>query len=221
MNSKTANLIALELGILIAIMAWLAFSRFPARNPGTAAEVQEGTANSFATIAPILKSRNQARPAVDYRADSEPAQPGGEESAPTVQQYDQQIATAPYANSDLEDGFIAGGSPYYAEVDQEPVVTPPAYIVSPVTQIVEYAHPTEIIIVSTPRSFVNRPQSQPCFGSRHVVVTHRRLPQAPTDRTAVGGGPESQPRVGGVVPRRKINPRSPQLTQGLRVRWNP
>src|SRR2546423_120458 len=130
MNTKTANLIALELGILIAILAWLAFSHFPAgnpRNPHPATELQEGAADSFATLTPLLRSRNQPRPGVDYHADLEPARQPGEEPAPTVQQYDQQIATTPYVSSGLQNDFIAGGSPYYADVEQEPVVPPPDY----------------------------------------------------------------------------------------------
>ena len=69
MNSKIANVIALELGILIAIMAWLALSRLPSVRQPAVAEEQERAAGSFATVTPVLRSRNRPLYAADYRAD--------------------------------------------------------------------------------------------------------------------------------------------------------
>src|SRR5438552_10143675 len=98
MSSKIANLIALELAVLIALMAWLAFSRLPSVRQQTAAEEPERATGSFATVTPILKSRHQRGDGVDYRADRAGTQQEGE----------------PYTNSDLNDGLVTESSPSYA-----------------------------------------------------------------------------------------------------------
>src|ERR1700682_5108876 len=114
MNPKVANLIAIEAGILIGLMSWLVYSRLPSPEPRTAEEMQEST------VAPIFEPRSPHPYAVDYIAGRERAQPAHKAEATTEQQYYQEIATEPYANSGLNNGSVAVDSPSYAEVDQEP-----------------------------------------------------------------------------------------------------
>jgi hypothetical protein len=207
MNTKIANLIALEFGILIAIMTWLSVSRLPSVKPHAVAEEQERTAGSFATVTPVLKSRNQPLYAADYRADRAAGQQEDEQQAPTAQQYDQEIATEPYASSDLNDGVITGSSPYCAGVDQVPVVYQPDCLVSPLDQIVGYAQPTEIIVFSNARIFGRRHRPTARFGGAQMMVAHRRP-----------GGGESQARGGSLVSPRNTNARSSRQSQAFRPR---
>lgn len=203
MNPKVANLIALELGILIAVLAWLAFSNHSSVKQYPVAEEQERTAGSFATVTPVLKARNQPLYAVDYRADRAGPQQKDAEQAPTVQEYYQEIATEPNASSDLADGVANESSPYYAGVDQ-PVVYPPDCLVSPVNQIVEYVQPNEIIVFSNARSFGRRNRSRTRCGGARMMVAQRRP-----------GGGALRPRGGGLVARRNTNARPSRPTQGI------
>ena len=98
MNLKVANLIAVEFGILIGLMSWLVYSRFPSTAAQTAAEMEEGTVVPFATVASVSKPRNQRLHTMDYRADREPVALADEQPVPTAQEYDQEIATQPYTD---------------------------------------------------------------------------------------------------------------------------
>jgi hypothetical protein len=84
MNTKVANLIAVELGILIAIMAWLAFAQLSIVKPHAVAPRQEATPGSFATVAPTFKAKKQRLSAANYPADRAAAELGAEEQAQTV-----------------------------------------------------------------------------------------------------------------------------------------
>ena len=162
MNPKVANLIAIEAGILIGLMSWLVYSRLPSPEPRTAEEMQEST------VAPIFEPRSPHPYAVDYIAGRERAQPAHKAEATTEQQYYQEIATEPYANSGLNNGSVAVDSPSYAEVDQEPVVVPSDYPASP--QTVVYAQPVEIVVFSNPRRFANRCRSTPRHGAFNPIA---------------------------------------------------
>jgi hypothetical protein len=234
MNGKIANVIALELGILIAIMAWLAFSNLSRVRPPRVAEEQERTAGSFATLTQVPKARSQRLSAVDYRAGGGAGQPQDEEPAQTVQQYDQQIATAPYAssdlyddspyaNSDLYDDVATESSPYYAGVDQEPLVYPPDCLVSPLDQIVVYPQPNEIIIFSNTRSFGNRRRSTGRFGSGGTTVANRRPgggefggPRMMVAHRRPGGRDFRAP-AGGLIPSRNAHARPSRPAQGIQA----
>src|ERR1700730_608224 len=122
MNLKVANLIAVELGILIGLMSWLVYSRFPSTVPRPAAEMRE---NAVAPVASVSEQGNQRPDTVDYRPDREQAQPVVEQPALTSRRYQQEIAPQPYASSGLENGSIAVDSPSYAEADQEAAVGSP------------------------------------------------------------------------------------------------
>lgn len=187
MNSKIANLIALELAVLIAIMAWLAFSRLPSVRQPTAAEEPERATGSFATVTPILKSRHQRHDGVDYRADG------------------QEIAAEPYTNSsDLNDGLVTDSSPSYAVVAQEPVIYYPDRLGSPLDQIVAFPQPNEIITFSNVRSFGRRLRSPARFCGTRMMVVHRRP-----------GGGVSHGHGGGFISRGNTNAHSLSPRPGL------
>lgn len=171
MNTKVANVIAIELGILIAILAWLAFTNLFRVQHRPVAEKPARAASSFATVTPVLKSNGQRLSAADYRVDPAEAQREDEEQAPPVQQYEQEIATEPDASSELVDANVIGTSPSYAEVVQEAVSYPPDCLVPPITEIVAYPRPNEIIVLSNVRSFGCRHRATPrIIGTRTTVA---------------------------------------------------
>ena len=79
MNPKIANLIAIETGILVGLMSWLTYSRFPSTEPRTSAEMREGIVAPVAavapvtTVAPAFEASNQRPSTVDYSAEREQA----------------------------------------------------------------------------------------------------------------------------------------------------
>src|SRR6267143_2612262 len=125
MNLKVANLVAVQFGIFVGMMSWLAYSRLPSDEPPTAAAVAPG---------------DQCPSTIDYRVGGDRAQPVGEQPAPApheysaaaVEQYSalaaqlyyQQIAPRRFASSWLENGSSVSVTPSYPEVAQEPEVVP-------------------------------------------------------------------------------------------------
>jgi hypothetical protein len=178
MNLKVANLIAVELAILIGLMSWLVFSRFPSAEPRAPAEIQESAAEPVATIAPGLETRDERPATVDYSADRERARRRDEQLAPTSQEYVPEIAAQPYANSGLENRVVAADSPSYAEVDQEPAAAPSDYPTS--TQTVAYAQPAQIVVYPQPVQIVVFSNSRP-FANRHRSASHMTMTQRRPD----------------------------------------
>ncbi len=210
MNLKVANVIAVELAILIGLMSWLIYSRFPSTAGDTATEMEEGSVVPFATVASVSKPRNQRPHPINYRVDRERVALADEQPVPTAQEDDQEIATQPYADSDREDGSITADSPTYAEADQEPAVTQSDDLTSPQTvpyaqpsQIVVYSQPAQIIVFSNPRRFANRRRSTP----------HRGVFMATNHRRPDGVGPNTS--EDGILPRRNPNAPSWRPTQGF------
>jgi hypothetical protein len=230
MNLKVANLIAVQFGIFIGIMSWLAYSQLPFGEPRRAAEVQEPMVGPVTTFAPASNPGDQRFQTVDYRADQERSQPVAEQPAPAVQheysaaavqqysalaaqQYYQQIAPRRYASSGLENASVAADSPSYA-VAQQPAAVSSDYAESP--QTVAYIQPTQVVVYPQPqfivfsnqRRFANRCRSTHPPGALNTI-THRR-----PDRVG--------PHLGGngIVPRRNPNTPSCRPAQGLGLRGN-
>ena len=171
MNPRIANLIAIETGILIGLMSWLVYSRFPSPEPRTAEETQESTAARFTKVAPVSKPENQRPYAVAYHADRERSRPVEEQPAQLAQSYYQEIAAQPYANSAPDNGSIAVDSPSYAEVEQEQAAVPSDYLESPQTVI--YAQPAQFVVFSNRRRFANRFRSMPLRGVFNPITQQR------------------------------------------------
>ena len=177
MNPKIANLIAIETGILIGLMSWLVYSRLPSAEPRTAPSVQEEKGDPFATVAPVIEPRDQNPYAADYAVERERAQIVHEAQVAREQQYYQEIAPKPYANSVPDNRFIAVDSPSYANVDQEPAVVPSENVEPPQTvvysqpiQTFVYAQPPPIVVFSNPGRFANRCQSTPHFSAPSTIT---------------------------------------------------
>ncbi len=219
MSSKIANLIALELGVLILIVGWLAFSNLSSVKQKSVASAPARTSDSFATVTPVLKAASQPRYVVDYRA-NQAGQQEDEEQPATAQQDDQAAETQAYAGSDLDGGVVTAPSPSDIGIYPEPVLAEPYYFVPPVGQIVAYSQPEEIVVFSNPRPFRHRHgPTDHCDGTRTLVahpppLAAGRQPggvrMTSTHQPRGGGGLHTP--VGGLGPTR--NPGTRPVRQG-------
>jgi len=182
------------------------------------AEEQERIAGSFATVTPIHKSKNQALSAVDYRAGSTAGQVEEEEQVPTVQQYDQTIATQPYTSSNVDDGYIADTSPYYGGGYDQTVPYPPDCLYSPYDDSGLYGPTTEIIVFSnTTRTFMRRPRPAGRFAAPRMMPPRMMPPRTIAVQRRPAGGQVRAPG-GAVGSHRPVNTRSFRPSPGLRSR---
>jgi|GEM_PF-2417451 len=181
MNLKVANLVAVQFGVFVGIMSWLAYSHLPFAGPRTATTTQEQTRTApAAAVAPAFKPGEQRAQTVDYRPEREETQPVAEQpalamheySAAAVQQYSalaakqyyEQIAPRRYVSSSLEKRSVVAEAPAYPEVKQESAVAPAESLAEP-----------ETIAYSEPAQFIVYPQSQfVAFSNRHRVANRCR-----------------------------------------------
>lgn len=203
MNLKVANLVAVQFGVFVGIVSWLAYSRFESAEPRIAAvEIQKRPMNSVAAVAPISDLGSQVSRALDDGTDGEQDQSIGEQPAQATQphhyspeavqqymalaaqQYYQQIAPRRYASSGLENGSSVAVTPSYPEVAQEPEVAPPDYpapqtvaYVQP-AQTVLYPEPVQFVVFSNARSFARRCRPAAPFAGAHMPAAHRRAERA-------------------------------------------
>jgi hypothetical protein len=230
-NPKIANLIAIETGILVGLMSWLIYSRFPSPEPRT----QERPPDSVVAFAPVFKPGDQRPQAADYSADREGAQPMAEQtaqgardySALAAQLYYQQIAPRRYASSGLENDSIVADAPSSTEMAQAPAELSPEDVAAP--QTVAYAQPTQFVaypvdtvVFSNSRSFGNRFRSTRHPGALNAT-THRRPNRGGPHQNIfevvpgqIPNAPSCRPIVAGQIP----SAPSCQPTQGFRPRGN-
>ena len=199
MNTKVANVIAVELGILIVILAWLAFSNFSRVKQPTLAGEQEPADSSFATVTSLPRPANPRYSAADYFTDQQRQQLAAQRQAQTLQygtmQYDQPLAPAPDTSAYAENSVTTGTSPYYAGVYPQPVTSPDS-IAWPYDPVLVYPPTSEIIVISNGQAFMRR--QAPRFARPRMTVVHR------------------QPLGGGGA--RTANPRSFRPSAGFRPR---
>src|SRR5438876_2149111 len=218
MNTKVANVIAVELGILIVILAWLAFSNFSRVKQPTLAEEQEPADSSFATMTSFPRSANAQHSAADYFTDQQRQQLAAQRQAQTLEyatmQYDQQLASAPDANGYADDSATTGTSPYYADVYPPPEASSDSFA-WPYDPVLEYPPTSEIIVISNGQAFVRR--GAPRFARPPMRVVHRRPPGGGGAQFhAPGRAFDLHPHGGGVI--RTANPRSFRPSAGFRPR---
>lgn len=207
MSNKVANLIAVELAVLIALMAWRAFSNLRSVQAPALAQEPSCVVDSFATVVPVRQTRLPAP--VDYRADLAP-EPAPEEAPPQfVQEYEQTIADEPYV--DLDAGDATATSPSYAAVEPEPLFASPDCLFAPVDRFVVYPQSTAFVVISNSRNVVRRPRPPIHQNNANPTVMQRRPLVSPPSR---GGGRS-------VVPRQKSRLHFPRPNQKPGPRQNP
>jgi hypothetical protein len=242
MNLKIANLVAIQFGIFVGMMAWLAYSHFESgKPPRVAEESRRGPVNSVAPLAPVAPMADpegQPPGPEDYRADPDRAQPVTEPPVPVVhyqyspeavqqytalaaQQYYQQIAPRRYATSAVENRPVVA-APSYAKVEQEPAVVPTDYEDAPQTvaydepeQIVAYAQPYPFFAYSNARSI--RRHCRPT--RRHGVLTPVTPRRHDRGRNHLSVSSESLPnRSLGIIQRREADALSCRPTRNFKHR---
>ena len=199
MNTKVANVMAVELGILIVILAWLAFSNFSRVKQPTLAGEQEPADSSFATVTSLPRPANPRHSAADHFTVQQRQQLAAPRQAQALQygtmQYDQQLVPAPDTSANAGDSVTTGTSPYDAGVYPQPVTSPDS-IAWPYDPVLVYPPTSEIIVISNGQAFMRR--QAPRFARPRMTVVHR------------------QPLGGGGA--RTANPRSFRPSAGLRPR---
>lgn len=196
MKLKVLHLVAVEFGILVGIMSWLAYSQLRFGEPRTAAEVRKPMSEPVATFASAPNPADQPSQTVDYRAGQEQTQPVAERPAPVTQHeysaaavqqnsalaaqlYYQQIAPRRYASAGLTNTSIAAVAPSYVVVAPEPAAVPTD---DPVPETVAYVQPTEVVVYPQPqfvvfdnsRHFANRGRSTFRTPGTPLANAHRR-----------------------------------------------
>ena len=203
MSSKVANLIALELGILIAILAWLAFFEFSQTKSSPRSEDPERADGAFATVAPVVKPTYQRRSPIDYAAELAAEQLREEREAQYAEEYDEPIAAAPEAASAPEAYLFDPAATNDAGIYDEPFFGSPDCFV-PLDQFVVYPQSSAIVFVANSQARFRHPRgmARRGGGGRTMAVPPRSFirPQPPA-RTERQRRAQPQPRTGGVVPR--------------------
>lgn len=228
MNLKVANLVAIQLGVLVGIMSWLAYSHFESAGLRVAAvERRESPAAPVAAVAPISDLGSQVSRALDNDADREEDESIGEQPALPVQphqyspeavqqytalaaqQYYQQIAPRRYASASVA-STSAPVAPAYTEVAQEPAAVSSDYV-EPL-QPVAYAEPAQVVVYPQPQFIVfsNQRSNQRRFPNRCRPALQSAAGTPITHRRPDRGGPHQN--VCGVAPRK--NPDAPSCKPG-------
>jgi hypothetical protein len=220
MNLKAANIIAVELAILIALMSWLVYSRFPPVERRSGTETQESNGAPGAAVAFLSEPGDQRSSTVGYRPDQQ-AQLAAEQQA--LIRYQQEITPRRYARAGLMNGVIAADSPSDTEADQEQALVSPDDAASPQTvayvqpaQVVEYpqpvqtivySQPSQIVVFSTPRRFANRCRPASHAGALPPMANRCRDSRKPH----LNGSTEFRPAKSiGLAPRRNAHEFRPQ-----------
>jgi hypothetical protein len=220
MSAKMANVIAIELAILIAVLVWLGISRVPSVQLHPAVEARARADDSFAASAPLPKARSQNLDAANDDASGESSTEAFEEQVQTAPEYVQEPVAEPYAGSAYGEELVADTEPYYAAAYQEPVVSSPDCYVAPVQQIVEFVQPSQIIVVSNPRS-CERPHRRPTPSCDPPLTAAHQIPGKGTVPTRGVGVPPRQNTGSGLAPRQIVSARAVPQKQGLKARFDP
>lgn len=191
MSGKVANLIAVELAILIAITGWLAFARLT-NNAPSVAEAPRPAANLLASAEPIYAPERRHSYLAKETPEIELADLRTAEPAPAEMLAEPEVSDTTYlSENDQQPAVLEDNSPYYDEVIPEPVITSPGYLVAPYPQVITYAPIQQIIVVTSIRNSGNR---------------RRMMPPRSCDPRA----PMAQPRPSNQPPPRVIrNPATP------------
>jgi hypothetical protein len=223
MNTLIAKIIAFELGILIAILTWTAFSNSSNRKDDLAQATEEPPESSFASISPVYQpNRPRAVPAVDYLAEDQSRDVVENEPAQSMQTYQPQVIDQPYDDSGYYDYAPPADASNYIGTYPEPVLGLD-YYGWPYGGFVTYAPATQVVVIRSPRS-CGRAINSP--GSR---TSHPRMRPQPRRTTRLqptvtrAGQRTTRPGSGshgGFSPRQPVSSRTTRPRQATRVAWN-
>jgi hypothetical protein len=163
MNLKVANLIAVELAIMIAILCYLVFSRSPSAERRISPEIGESSAEPGLTLAQLSQLRSERQATFDPSADRARLRPQEQQPIAVPQQYVQQVAPQAYANPVYANAAVPAEAANYSESYQEPAAAPSDYATyddgiayAEPAPVLLYPAPYQIIVFSNPHRFANR-----------------------------------------------------------------
>ena len=244
-TTTISKVIAFELGLLIAVLTWIAFAGLPGWTPRTVAEAEEPADGSFANVAPIYQpTQSHRRASVNYPADDfRVAQTPAQYPVASVQTYEPGLTAGAYVDTvegsgqlsyDYDqpgvEGYIANQDPADSiGIFPEPVLDSPYCDYSPYG----YSQPLQIVILNNNRAFAPRNRmARRDFAGGTMSAPRRNTrvtPPVQGGRAATGPGPVTmKPRV---RPRTRVNPGNnnsarrrsapARTTRAGHARWNP
>ncbi|HEY1583215.1 MAG TPA: hypothetical protein VGF73_08965 [Chthoniobacterales bacterium] len=168
MNTTIGKIIALELGILIAILAWMQFAKPAERQRESHLALRAPEDQTFANVSPIYHPMAPQRPAVDYRANDDL-----DAAQPTVA-YQQESVADPSADYGYATYPATTDPSNYIGDYPEPGLTDPDCYYDPYGY--GYGQPAQIIVLnSSPRSFGARSRlTNPRAGGGRMMMMPRR-----------------------------------------------
>ena len=219
-----SKVIAFELGLLIAVLTWIAFAGVPGMKPRAVAEAEEPADASFANVSPIYQPpQPQPRAPVNYPADDlQAAQaPAQHPVATVVQTYDPGLTAGGYSDTVDASGQLSYGydqpnvegyvfNPDPADsigIFPEPVLDPYYYYPS-YGQPYGYSQPLQIVILNNNRTFAPRHRMAPRNPAGRPMSPPRRNPPAPPPVQGAPGVSRPGPVAKGpsVRPRPRVSP---------------
>ncbi len=222
-TTTISKVIAFELGLLIAVLTWIAFAGVPGMKPRAVAEAEESADRSFANVSPIYQPTQPRRAPVNYPADDlQVAQTGAPNPVATVQTYDPGLTAGGYGDTVDGSGQLSYGydqpgvEGYIVNQDPadsigifpEPVLDSPYCYYSPYGQPYGYSQPVQIVILNNHSAFAPRNRMAhrgPAEGMRSAPRRNpRATPRMQGDRGTTRPGPVASGRS--VRPRSRVNP---------------
>lgn len=250
-TTTISKVIAFELGLLIAVLTWIAFAGVPGMKPRTVTEAEEPADESFANVSPIYQPTQSGRAPVNYPADDfQVAQTAAQYPVATVQTYDPGLTVGGYDdrvdgsgelsygyNQPSVEGYIVNQDPADSiGIFPEPVLDSPYCYYSSYAQPYAYSPPVQVVILNNNRGFVPRNRMvhrPPAGGMRNPPRRNpRAAPPVQGDRGTMRPRPVATGR--NVPPRSRVNPgnlnsaprrsvpvRTARSGQAGQARWNP
>ena len=182
MSLKVVNLIAVETGVLVGLVSWIAYSHFPSAQSRTEAGNEERLVAPVRNVSSVTRAASASGSGSysvspsRYSPEREQARLMAERAASLAasQRYYQTTATQPYTTSESDNGTAIVETPSYSYEEQ------PAEYIEPAPAVVYYAAPIQTVVVSNPRHFRDRCRTDIRRGG--IDRTPRQCPPAQNPR---------------------------------------
>jgi hypothetical protein len=245
-TTTISKVIAFELGLLIAVLTWIAFAGVPGMKPRAVAEAEEPADRSFANVSPIYPpTQSRRRAPVNYPADDlQVAQTPAQYPVATVQTYDPGLTAGSYGDTvdgsgQLSYGYDQPGVEGYI-VNQDPAdsigIFPEPVLDSPYCDYYSpygYSQPLQVVILNNSRAFAPRNRMARRGFAGGTMNAPRRNPRViqPVQGGRAANRPGPVAMRPSVHPRPRVNPGNnhsaplrsapARTTRAGHARWNP
>ena len=196
--TKIANVVAVELAIMIGLLSWLVFTG-PFAERRSYSEIPENAA-PVATTVRLPEPRPQSLAMIDSNADARRVPPHDQQPLVAQQPYVQAVPAQTYPNPSYGNATLAAEMPVYEESGQVSEVVPSDYAASADTLV--YAEPAPVVLYAVPYQVVIFSNGNH-FAHRHRPAFHSGIFPANFARHQNPGA--FQPVRGGMVNPRNIH----------------